>query len=136
MKMDSRSLLLVLGMWFIFVIAAILNGTFRVAFITPRVGEYAGHVISTVIFICVILAGTYLFLGYLDADLSRNDLLLIGALWLVLTVAFEFLFGHYVMGHSWEKLLADYNIFKGRVWVLVLLTTFLAPWLVGTYLRK
>ncbi len=136
MKMDSKILLSALGMWFIFVIAAILNGTFRVSFITPRVGEYAGHVISTFTFICVILAATYLFLGYLDAELSRNDLLLIGALWLVLTVAFEFLFGHYVMGHSWEKLLADYNIFKGRVWVLVLITTFLAPWLVGTYFRK
>ncbi len=136
MKMDSRSLLLVLGMWFIFVIAAILNGTFRVAFITPRVGEYAGHVISTVIFMCVLLIGTYFFLGYLDADLARNDLLLIGAFWLVMTAGFEFVFGHYVIGHPWEKLLEDYNIFKGRVWVLVLLTTFLAPWLVQTYLRK
>jgi hypothetical protein len=134
--MDSKVLLSALGMWFIFVIAAILNGTLRIAFITPRVGEYAGHVISTIIFMCVILAGTYIFLSYLDAGLARNDLLLIGAFWLVLTVVFEFVFGHYVMGHSWDKLLADYNIFKGRVWVLVLLTTFLAPWLVGTYLRK
>ncbi|HII01788.1 TPA: hypothetical protein HA351_09125 [Methanosarcinaceae archaeon] len=37
---------------------------------------------------------------------------------------------------GWDRLLADYNILKGRVWILVLLTTFLAPWLVGTYLRK
>ena len=133
--MDSKILLSTLGMWFIFVIAAILNGTFRISFITPRVGEYAGHVISTVIFMFVIFAGTYLFLGYLNADLSRNDLLLIGAFWLVLTVVFEFVFGHYVVGHSWEMLLADYNIFKGRVWVLVLITTSLAPWMIGTYLR-
>ncbi len=136
MKMDSRILLSALGMWFIFVIAAILNATFREVLITPRLGEHAGHVISTFTFMGIILALTYLFLGYLDAELAGNDLLLIGALWLVLTVAFEFLFGHYVMGHSWEKLLADYNILKGRVWVLVLITTFLAPWLVGTYFRK
>ncbi len=133
--MDSGILLYALGMWFVLVIAAILNATFREVFITPKLGEHAGHVISTFTFMCIILALTYLFLGYLDADLARNDLLLIGAFWLVLTVAFEFLFGHYVMGHPWGKLLADYNIFKGRVWVLVLITTFLAPWLVGTYLR-
>ena len=60
--MDTRILLYAFGMWFIFVIAAILNGAFRVAFITPRVGEHAGHVISTFIFMGVILAGTYLFL--------------------------------------------------------------------------
>ena len=134
--MDSRILFSALGMWFIFVIAAILNGAFRIAFIIPRVGEHAGHVISTFIFMGVILAGTYLFLGYLDAGLARNDLLLIGGFWLVMTILFEFVFGHYVMGHPWETLLADYNIFKGRVWVLVLITTFLAPWIVGTYLIK
>jgi hypothetical protein len=53
----------------------------------------------------------------------------IGALWVTLTLAFEFLAGHYVFGTPWRQLLADYNIFRGRIWVLVLVTTATAPWL-------
>jgi hypothetical protein len=134
--MDTKIFLYAFGMWFLFVIAAILNGAFRVAFVTPRVGEHAGHVISTFIFMGVILTGTYLFLGSLNVDPSRSDLLFIGGFWLTMTILFEFIFGHYVMGHPWGTLLADYNIFKGRVWILVLITTFLAPLFVGTYLKK
>jgi hypothetical protein len=31
----------------------------------------------------------------------------------VATVAFELTFGHYVMGHPWSRLLADYNLLAG-----------------------
>lgn len=51
----------------------------------------------------------------------------IGMLWVALTVAFEFLAGHYVFGNSCERLIADYNVLRGRVWVLVLLATCLRP---------
>ena len=44
-----------------------------------------------------------------------------------LTVAFEFLAGHYVFGNSWERLIADYDVFRGRIWILVLLMNLLAP---------
>jgi hypothetical protein len=117
-------------------VAGILNGVFRESFITPKVGEHAGHVISTIILICVILVVTYLFINNLTINYTMTDLLLIGAFWLILTVLFEFGFGHYVVGHSWSRLFADYNILKGRVWSLVLLATFIAPFLFGFILRK
>jgi len=136
MKMGTMILLYALGIWLIFVVAGILNGVFRESFITPEVGEHAGHVISTIILICVILAVTYLFISNSKINYTRTDLLLIGAFWLMLTILFEFGFGHYVIGHSWSKLFADYNILKGRVWSLVLLTTFIAPLLIGFILRR
>jgi hypothetical protein len=43
----------------------------------------------------------------------------VGALWLVLTLAFEFLFGRYVARKSWQHLFHDYNVLAGRVWVLI-----------------
>jgi len=135
-KWKQGILLYALGVWFILVIVAILNGTCRNTFISPKVGEYAGHVISTIIFICVILLATYLFLSMIRIDYTVIDLLLVGTLWLVLTVLFEFVFGHYFVGHSWDKLLADCNILQGRVWVLVLLTEFMAPLLFGLMLRR
>jgi len=54
----------------------------------------------------------------------------IGLLWLVMTVAFEFGFGHYVAGHSWNRLLADYNIFNGRVWSLFLVWVTILPYVI------
>jgi hypothetical protein len=57
----------------------------------------------------------------------------VGATWLGLTVAFEFLGGHYLFGNSWERLLVDYNIVRGRVWILVLLTTLVAPRLAASW---
>jgi hypothetical protein len=39
---------------------------------------------------------------------------------------------HYLFGHPWSKLLADYDVRLGRVWVFVLLATALAPrWAAG-----
>jgi len=136
MTMGTPIFIYALGIWFIFVVAGILNGVFRASFITPKVGEHAGHVISTIILICVILAVAYLFISNLKIHYTGTDLLLIGAFWLMLTFLFEFGFGHYVIGHSWSKLFADYNILKGRVWSLVLLTTFIAPLLIGFILRR
>ena len=57
--------------------------------------------------------------------------------WLVLSLLFEFGFFHYVMHEPWEKLLADYNIFRGRLLIIVWLTTLFLPlvWqvLIGVY---
>lgn len=67
---------------------------------------------------------------------ARADLLRIGLLWLVLTVAFEFGFFHSVVGKPRDVLLADYNLLRGRLWVLVLATVLLGPILVGTILGR
>jgi hypothetical protein len=66
---------------------------------------------------------------------SGGRALAMGVTWLVLTVAFEFLFGHYVAHHSWSRLLHDYNIVEGRIWLLVLVWITFAP-LVFYRLRK
>lgn len=46
---------------------------------------------------------------------------------MILTLGFEFLAGHYLFGSSWEKLLADYNVARGRIWLLIPIVTLLAP---------
>ena len=52
---------------------------------------------------------------------------LIGSLWLALTLAFEFGFGHWAGGKSWHELLQDYNLLAGRVWVFIPIVTAVAP---------
>jgi hypothetical protein len=64
----------------------------------------------------VFLFGLYIWiLLRLGKPTSSNQALTIGFMWLGLTVALEFLFFHYVMGHPWSRLLHDYNVFAGRV---------------------
>jgi hypothetical protein len=119
-----------LAVWVLFVVLAILNGTLREKLLVPLLGKQlaqplSGILLSGVIFVVTILV--FPLLGLTDS----SQCFLVGGLWLLLTVAFEFLFGHFVAGESWTKLLEAYNIFSGNLWILVLITTALAPYLAG-----
>jgi hypothetical protein len=46
-----------------------------------------------------------------------------------MTVLFEFLFGRFVAGKSWEELLQAYNILTGNLWLLVLVVIAVSPYL-------
>ena len=124
----------IIGMWFLFVLLAILNGTIRVALIIPLVGAYSGHVISSIVFVLVIFAVTWFYIKRKKIA-SKRSAFQIGLIWFVLTVAFEFLFGHFVMNHSWETLIHDYNILEGRIWLLVLAATLFAPILCLSFIK-
>ena len=115
--------------WLALVVVAIINGALREAWYKPSVGDLAAHQIST--------ATGIIFFGLLIWGMSRLwpiqsavQAWCIGFIWLGMTVCFEFFFGHYVMGHSWGALFHDYNILEGRLWILVLLWTVSAPYVV------
>lgn len=105
---------------------AVANGAFREAVLTPRLGAGAAHVASTLILCTLIVVLTWLLIGWIG-PVTSADALRVSALWLVLTLAFELGFGRLVAGRSWAELLADYNVLRGRVWVLVLVTIVSAP---------
>ncbi len=134
--MRRRLYVYAVGVWLVLAVLAILNGILRDYTYGPRIGEQAAHVLSSLIFIGVVFAVTYAFLRLVRLDYGLADLLVVGAAWMVLTVAFEFLFGRYVAGHPWSRLLADYDIFKGRVWALVLLAIFVAPLIAGNLAQR
>jgi len=98
----------------------------RNAFISPQIGEHGGHIVSTVILCVLIFLVTILLIKWIGPE-SHNDARAIAILWVSMTIAFEFLAGHYLFGHPWSKLLADYNMAMGRIWALVLIATFVAP---------
>lgn len=107
-------------------LAAILNGAFREKILTPRTGEQAGHVISTLILMAIILLGTIWAFPWMKTSTAR-EAWLTGVLWMVLTLAFEFLAGHFLFHTPWRSLLVDYKITRGRLWVLIPLSTLIAP---------
>ena len=120
--------------WCALLVLAVANGAVRETLITPRLGERAGHALSTLMLSAGILAVSWLTIGWLrPAD--PGGALALGGLWVALTLAFEFLAGHYAFKSPWSKLLADYNVLRGRIWILVVLTTGMAPWLAAYGLR-
>ena len=131
----SFPILSTIGVWFLLALFANINGVIRVYLIVPLVGETAGHVISCFTFSAIIFVVTYLFIKR-KSIINRKTLIKIGLLWLLMTITFEFIFGHFVMNHSWEKLLQDYNIFAGRLWIVVLAVTFISPFICGSILNE
>jgi hypothetical protein len=121
-----------IAVWCAIVPFAIANGAVRDVLIAPRVGVTAGHVISTALLCLAILGWTWLTIGWIRPAGSRGAVR-IGVGWLGLTMAFEFLAGHYIFGTPWARLVADYDVAQGRVWILVPLTTAVAPWLAARW---
>ena len=113
--------------WIGMVILAILNGAVREKTYGPFMRELSAHQLSTLI--GLILFGLYIWvLSGIYRIESSSQAFVIGGMWLMMTILFEFIFGHFVMGHPWRKLFHDYNIVKGRVWLLVIIWTAVAPY--------
>ncbi|UCH44896.1 MAG: hypothetical protein JSV11_11445 [Nitrospiraceae bacterium] len=125
----------IVGMWGFFLIIAIINGGMREMIIEKHTGELTAHIISTLLLSVLIFIVTAIFIHYKNITDSKV-LLIIGLAWVVMTISFEFLFFHYIGGKSWSQLLADYNFMKGRIFLLVLITTLLSPIVTGTLFNK
>ena len=65
-----------------------------------------------------------------------RDLLAVGLLWLVLTLGFEILVGRLVVGASWERLAADYNVLEGGLLPFGMLVLLLSPLIAGRLRRR
>ena len=115
------------AVWVLILLFAVLNGAVREGLLIPRLGETAARALSTVILSLLVLASTWFTIPRIGPPSSR-EALKIGLLWLVLTLGFEFLFGHYVFGNSWSMLLEDYNLSRGRIWILVPVLVLVAPY--------
>jgi hypothetical protein len=114
--------------WLPMVFIAILNGTARDLSYGKTMPELRAHQVSTVSGAFVMGVYISILIKFLKPE-SPQQAINAGLLWLALTVAFEFAFGRFAMGHSWARLLRDYNIFEGRLWVVFLAWIALAPYL-------
>lgn len=112
--------------WFLLAIVATINGIVRQSTYGKTISDIAAHQISTGTGIFVTGAVIWWISRMWPLE-SSSQAWTIGVIWLILTVGFEFGFGHFVAGHSWEKLLADYNILNGRVWSLFLIWVAVMP---------
>lgn len=116
-----------LWMWLVLLAAMAALGTLRQARLEPRLGEPAAHRWGTVA--AAVVAAALIGWFIRRQRPAPAAALGVGMLWVAMTVAFEFGFFAGVMGHPMEELLADWNLFRGRLFPLLLVTVLLAPWL-------
>ena len=125
-KHNGSVFLVAILVWIVFLAIAFGFGAIRELMLTPAIGESASHVIGTLAVVVAFLGVIFLFVRRYES-LPSGTFWFVGVAWLAATIAFEFLFFHFASGKSWSDLLADYNVLRGRIWILVPLTTLLGP---------
>lgn len=116
-----------LNAWLLMLLVSVANGALRDLSYGRHMTELAAHQLSTLT--AVLLLGAVIRAhGRRHPPACARRAIAIGLLWLALTVAFEFLFFHFVGGHAWSALLANYDLTAGRIWVLVLVWIAVAPY--------
>jgi hypothetical protein len=115
--------------WFGMMALAVVNGVVRESFYRGAVGELRAHQISTLTLLVLIFAYVWIITGWWPA-VSGEQAWWIGLMWMLMTVTFEFGMGRFISGKPWKELLLDYNVLRGRVWILIPLGTLVIPWLV------
>jgi len=123
-----KMILKTITIWAAFIPIAILNGLLREKCLVPLLGQRLAlplSGISCTIFFFLLTYYTLPWLGQLRSGHYR----LIGIAWLVMTVAFEFLFGRLVVHKPWGELLQAYDPTSGNLWLPVLATIAVSPYL-------
>ena len=124
-----------LEVWLFVALAAMMNGMFRSLFLVPRLGDHAAHVLSVLMMMILVLLLSSVLVNRFLREYGNSDLFLIGFLWMAMSVSVDFLFEYFVMDVPWRVILRDYNLFSGRIWLLVLVTEIIGPWFMASNRR-
>ena len=98
--------------------------------------ERTAHQLGTLTVVVLFAAAILLTVPWIEPGLDHSRLIALGIGWAAATVLFELGFGHWLAGHSWSRLLADYDLLAGRIWVLVLLTLLVGPAVAGAVRQR
>jgi hypothetical protein len=112
--------------WCALPVIASINGIAREAVLIPRIGDLAERAVSTIALSALIIILTWISIAWI-APRSTVQARVVGVIWVAVTLAFEFLAGHYMFHNPWSRLLEDYDVLRGRIWILVLVATLVSP---------
>jgi hypothetical protein len=112
--------------WLVMLIVAVLNGIARDVGYGRDLDPQSAQQLST-LYGMTLLSVVIAVYAWRWPFAGRAAAWQAGLLWVAMTVAFEFLFFHYVTGHPWAELLDNYNLAAGRLWTLLLAWIAIAP---------
>jgi hypothetical protein len=114
------------AVWCFIIFVESLHGIAREIWLRPLVGDFRARQIAFFSGMILILTVALIFVRWLRTQ-GKEQLLHVGLLWMVLTLLFEFSLGRLVLGYSWQRMFADYNLARGGLMGLGLLWMLCAP---------
>lgn len=118
------------AIWFVIAALAVGNGMFRQSVLVPGVGDNLALPLSGITLSVIIFAVTYLSFSFFGQQ-SVLGYVLMGVQWVVMTLLFEVVFGHYLLERSLSEILQVFDITDGNLFLIVLAVTLLSPLLVA-----
>jgi hypothetical protein len=114
------------GVWLVIMAVEVVHGIVRTLLLAPVVGDFRARQIAVFTGSALILAVAALCIRWMK-PVRLGDALAIGAVWLVLTLAFEVAFGRLVVQATWSRIGSDYDLARGGLLPIGLLIETFAP---------
>ncbi len=111
--------------WFLLLTVAVANGGLREVAYPAALGDFAARQVATGIGAAAIGAAIWVLLRRWPIR-RAPEALAVGALWTALTIAFEVGFGR-ARGLPWDAIRAQYALWDGQLWPLLLAWLLVAP---------
>jgi hypothetical protein len=120
--------------WCCVMIVEVFHGIARTMYLAPALGDFRARQVAVLTgSILILVVATSLIRWIRPA--GAGEALSIGISWLILTLAFEVVFGRYVLHASWSRIASDYNLIRGGLLPIGLMVLTAAP-LVAARLRR
>jgi hypothetical protein len=114
------------AVWLLIVIAESVNGTLREMFLVPVLGVSTAKILSFLAALIIISTIALLTIRWIGA-VTTFQLLLIGIMWAGLMLSFEWALGQFVLGVSFEKIVAEYDLRQGGLMAIGMLILIFIP---------
>ena len=127
-------LLRALVVWLVIIAVETVHGILRTLLLVPMMGDFPARQISVFTGSLLIFGVTLLFINWIAAR-TTLQLLMVGTIWVLLTILFEITLGRLVLDLSWDRITEDYDITRGGFLGFGLLFMALSPLLAATFRR-
>ena len=127
-------LLRALVVWLVIIAVETAHGILRTLLLVPMMGDFPARQISVFTGSLLIFGVTLLFIKWIAAR-TRLQLLIVGTIWVLLTILFEITLGRLVLNLSWDRITEDYDISRGGFLGFGLLFMAVSPLLAATFRR-
>lgn len=114
-------------MWLPMIVIAFANATIRELIFITHFSTLRAHQLSTITLIILCSVYIYFVFPFLKITSGRHALI-IGLIWVILTILFEFGLGR-LTKKQWSELLHQYDMTSGQIWPLFLLALLILPFL-------
>ncbi|MFN7289466.1 MAG: hypothetical protein ACK5YR_18120 [Pirellula sp.] len=105
-------LLRAFAVWLFIIAVETVHGILRILLLVPMMGDFPARQLS-VFTGSLLIFGVTLFLINWIAAKKNLQLIVVGVLWVALTVLFEITLGRLVLDLSWDRITEDYSITRG-----------------------